>query len=439
MATATARVTETETAKVSRATTATDIKIPEGNERLWQHLIGDTEPMPKEAALVLYCLRMNGDPGTQYQLERAISAGVSWPRVLEIVRWHGVLPSFRENILRYCPGKVPGSIRAQLQQEFHRCAAESLGYARELSRVFACLQQHGVPALAFKGPALAQQLQQKLSLRQCRDLDIFIGKSQFKEAVAALESAGYRAVWPQGENSPGIFQTDKHVLLVAGTGGFKVEIHWSLALPGSRFPVRFKDLWSRREQVSVLGRSIPIPTKEDMLLVLCYHAAEHCWGSLKWICDIAEFLRLYPNLNWQQVLTRARRWGCCRILLTGAALARDAIGVPLPEALEREARVDRTIGRIRRDVLRRFSAGALPPRCVERSLAHIRSRERLWDRLQLILQFIRLRLKPNARDREWFQLPDGFGSLYILVRIVRVACVRYNVSVIPLLKTLRSS
>lgn len=397
------------------------------------------ERISGEATLVLYCVRMTGDPPIQERVERIISTGVDWTKVLAVVRANGILPSFRENILRYCPEKIPSSIRAQLQQEFHHRAAESLGYARELPRVFSALQQHGVRALAFKGPALAQQLQHKLSLRQCRDLDIFVERGELNDAIAALESAGYRTVWPENQNLPGMLQTDKHILLVAGTGGFKVEIHWSLALPGSRFRVYFNDLWSRREQISVLGSSIPIPAKEDMLLILCFHAAAHNWGSLKWICDIAEFVRRYPNLNWQWLLRYARQLGCCRILLTGVTLARDAMGIPLPEVLECEARADKAVGKMRADVLGRFFIGALPPRCVESSLLQIRSRERLWDRLPLILRFIKLRLKPNARDREWLQLPRSLGLLYILVRIVRVACVRYNVSVIPLLKTLKPS
>ena len=419
--------------------TATGTEIPEEDERFPRNLSGHTKRMPQESALVLYCMRMDGPLSTQEKVEEIISAGVSWPRVLRIVRANGVLPTFRENLLRYCPGKVPGAVRARLKQEFHRCAAESLGYARELTRVFECLQQHGVPALAFKGPVLAQQLRQKLALRQCRDLDIFIEKSQFNEAIAVLQRAGYRAVWPEGEDSPGIFQADKHLLLVAGTGGFKLELHWSLALPDSRFRLRFKDLWSRREELSVLGRSITIPAKEDMLLILCYHAAEHCWGSLKWVCDIAGFLRRYPSLNWQLVLTRARQLGCCRILLTGVTLSRDMMGIRLPVALERETSADRTIERIRNRVLRRFATGPHPPQCVERSLTHIRSRERLRDKLPLIVEFIRMRLKPNARDREWVELPDRLVGLYLLVRIVRVACFQCNLSIRPLLKALTSS
>jgi Uncharacterised nucleotidyltransferase len=397
------------------------------------------ERISGEATLVLYCVRMTGDPPIQQRVEQIISSGVDWAKVLGIVRSNGVLPSFRENLLRYCPQQVPSPIRAQMQQEFHRCAAESLGYARELTRVFSCLHQHGVRALAFKGPALAQLLQQKLSLRQCRDLDIFVARSELNEAITALESAGYRAVWPGNVDSSTIFQVDKHVLLVAGAGGFKVEIHWRLDLPGSRFPMRFHDLWSRRGQISVAGSPIPVPGNEDMLLILCFHAAAHNWGSLKWICDIAEFVRQYPNLDWELVLKRARELGCCRILLTGVTLARDAVGISLPELLDRTARADRALGTIRNDVLDRFSAGSPPPRCVEADLSHIRSRERLWDRLQLILRFIRSRLLPNERDREWVQLPGGLAYLYILVRIVRVASVRYNVSVIPLLKTLKSS
>jgi hypothetical protein len=326
---------------------------------------------------------------------------------------------------------------ARIQKEFQRCAGESLGYAHELTRVFASLQEHGVPALPFKGPLLAQQLYQKLSLRQCSDLDIYIEKSQFKDAITALESIGYTPIWPQ--DSPSIFKADKHILLIATAGGFKVELHWSLALPGAQFVLPFRDLWSRREQVSILGSAIPVPAKEDMLLILCFHAATHCWGSLKWICDIGELIKGDSNLNWKLLLTHARQRGCRRILFIGTALARDILAIALPEILEREMSTDKPMARTRNEVLRRFFTGTLPPQCVERPLTYIRSRERLWDRLQLVTRFVSRRLKPNERDREWMQLPESLGILYIFLRIIRIAYLRYKVSVIPLLKAIFSA
>jgi hypothetical protein len=308
-----------------------------------------------------------------------------------------------------------------------------------LTRITACFEQYRVRAIAFKGPALAQQLQQKLFLRRCRDLDILIEKNQFEEATAAIQSAGYSAIWPDDEVGRTIFRSDKHVLLIAETGRFRVELHWSLALPGSCFPLRFEDLWSRREQISVLGTSIPVPGKEDLLLILCFHAATHWWGSLKWICEIAEFLERYPHLDWELVLARARKLGCCRILLTGVTMAQVTMALRLPETLDREARLDRFIEQTKKDVLCRLSIGAPPLQCTERYLAHVRSRERLRDRLKLVINLVSSRLKPNARDREWIYLPDALGNLYIPVRIIRVICLRYKASVRPLLRAVLSS
>jgi hypothetical protein len=115
------------------------------------------------------------------------------------------------------------------------------------------------------------------------------------------------------------------------------------------------------------------------------------------------------------------------------------MGIHLPEEVERATKCDKAVIRISNDVLCRFSAGAYALHSVEKPLDHIRCRERLGDRLRLIVSFIRCRVRPNECDRGWVHLPDALKSLYIVVRIVRVARLRYNVSVIPLLKTIVSS
>ena len=394
--------------------------------------------MTNEALLVLRCLGITDNSSSRVEIESLLSAGVDWRRVLSLVRANGVLPIFRENLLPYCPHAVPRSIRAQMQAEFQTCASLSIGYAHELVRVITCLQQGGISAIAFKGPILAQQLYGTFSLRQCRDVDILIEKNRFRQAIDVLESAGYTPVWPKGQPKWEILGSDKHVSVFSRARQYRVELHWSLAMPESEFPLKFDDLWSRRDAVHVLGTSIDVPSREDLFLILCFHLAAHWWASLKWICDIGELLRRYPDLNWQVVVERARAWGCYRIMLTGVALARDTLAIDLPEQIDRATKSDKAVIEISNDVLCRFSAGAYAPHCIQKPLDYIRSRERLGDRLRLIVNFIRCRLKPNEHDREWVRLPDALSCLYILVRIVRIARLRYKVSVIPLLKTIMS-
>ena len=49
---------------------------------------------------------------------------------------------------------------------------------RELARIMACLENHSVDAIPYKGPALAQAIYGDVAMRQFSDLDILIRVSE---------------------------------------------------------------------------------------------------------------------------------------------------------------------------------------------------------------------------------------------------------------------
>lgn len=69
---------------------------------------------------------------------------------------------------------------------------------------------------------------------------------------------------------------------------------------------------------------------EDQLLFLCVHAAKHLWSDLKWICDVAELIRAFPDLDWHLALRQAALVRNERTLLLGLALAQRLLGAELP-------------------------------------------------------------------------------------------------------------
>jgi hypothetical protein len=67
---------------------------------------------------------------------------------------------------------------------------------------------------------------------------------------------------------------------------------------------------------------------------LCVHGTKHQWKRLSWLCDIAELIRAYPELRWEQVAAQAARLGIERRLYLGLFLANRLLEAPLPKPIE---------------------------------------------------------------------------------------------------------
>ncbi len=94
--------------------------------------------------------------------------------------------------------------------------------------------------------------------------------------------------------------------------------------------------------MAVFGRTVAVPSKTDLLIMLCVHGSSHYWTSLKWVCDIAAFMRKYSDPDWIHLSAEAKKLGCWRMLLVGLSLAKVIIGAELPAALEHELMEDTT-------------------------------------------------------------------------------------------------
>src|SRR6185437_5776665 len=253
----------------------------------------------KEAALILACLRARYQPGASIGLHGIADAQVSWPAVLSIARCHGVVPLIHESLLAN-RRHIPNEVRASLQSEFQRSAAGTILYAAELVRLFESFERRCISALAFKVPTLAVLLYGRLSLRTIRDLDILVAKDQLDTALSVLQACGYEPVVGLDGAPPSVLPgARKHMLLVHRHAGFNVELHWALADPSFAFHLGFDRLWANRQNIPVLKTPIATLGREDLLLLLCAHGTSHCWGSLKWICDVAQATTL-SGLDWKR-------------------------------------------------------------------------------------------------------------------------------------------
>jgi hypothetical protein len=271
-----------------------------------------------------------------------------------------------------------------------------------------------IPALAFKGPALAEELYGNLALRPFADLDLILPHDEIPRAAELMFAQRFTA-------EPGsAILLGARAMDTAGQFAFRscegaalVELHSEVTL--RHFPRRpdATFFFGSPTTVAVAGRRVRTLEPTSLILSLCVHGAKDFWASLKWVVDLAEFLRVHAALDWREVLRRAGDLRTERMLRLGFLLAERLIGVQLPEELRRSCEADRQA----RQLAARVAAGlldegqALSTR--ERFEFRARTHPRYWGGIRYAL---RLALTPAEEDRA----VSPPGPLPVLLRPLRL-------------------
>jgi hypothetical protein len=78
------------------------------------------------------------------------------------------------------------------------------------------------------------------------------------------------------------------------------------------------------------------------------------WRKLIWVCDFAELLRKYRNINWTAVLERTERANSSRSLLLGSFLAHLLLDASSPLGLINKARDDSAVQILAKEIQSRM-------------------------------------------------------------------------------------
>ncbi len=308
---------------------------------------------------------------------------------------------------------------AELNQASRGTALRNLHLAGELVSLLELFEANGVPAVPLKGPVLAVVLYGDIALRECRDLDILVGRPDAGRAKELLLSRGYRVESLLEPRSDTMLLGSGYHYPLYRDDGLAVELHWALAPREFPYPLDADEVWTRLRPVPLGGRVVYTLGPEDLLLFLCAHGAKHCWWRPQWIRDVAELIGREGALDWGTIARRARARGAERMLLLGLWLAYDLLDAPVPESLVARARAEPTVRALADDVRARLAATyQVPLEPLRGHLFHLRVRERWRDRARYAWYVV---TTPSTSDWRLVRLPASLHFLYYLVRPLRLA------------------
>ena len=381
--------------------------------------VGSTAVLP-EGELLLACARTRMDPTTAIRLRALLDRPLDWNYVLRAARRHGVLPLVHWHLRDMTPGLLPAGVPERLKEGFDATQRRNLFLAVQLCAILKSFDAHGVPAIPYRGPALAVTAYGRVGFRQFSDLDVLVNKDDVLRAKAILVAEGFHPDMVLSESQERALLESQHAYaLLSPDRSAVVELHWEMSPRHVSLGLEPRRLWERLEPVTIAGMTVLTLAPEVLLPNLCEHGTKHMWERLVWICDIAELTRSRPDLDWARMVAEARHSASERILALGLRLASDLLGAPMPEPVRRRAATDAVIpalaGEVRARLFRHHDrlSGRL-----EQARFQLRVRERWRHRVRFCwLAMTTL----TVADWEERRLPRALSFLYYPMRLIRLA------------------
>ena len=200
-----------------------------------------------------------------------------------------------------------------------------------------------------------------------------------------------------------------------------LEIKWQILPRFYSIGFDVNEFFERACVVTIEGQRLRTLCDQDLMLVLCVHAAKHAWKQISWLCDIVQLARSRCDLDWAALQAKAESLGIMRIVAVTFLLAHKLLGAELPEELGIEMQ--------RQKLWRSVSCSLIvaEEEFDPESLAYFRLmmelRERRRDRVAF---WWRLLVTPGAGEWSAVRLPGPLFPLYRVVRVFRLAgnCLR---------------
>ena len=365
-----------------------------------------------ELELLLACSQPTSD--REPDLGAILESPLNWDSVLRLANHHRLLPSLHAAVCTR--DGVPASIRSAIGARFHNHQRRVLRFTAELARIWLHFEQHKIPILAHKGAALGQFLYGDPAMRQFGDLDFLVQAADVPRARSALQELGYAQkiqLTPRQEKEY-LRSGYEHVFGLNSERNL-VEVQWQIVPRFYSINFDMEAMFARSVDLALDGLRLRTLRKEDLMLVLCVHAAKHEWSQLGMLRDIAALAGF--DLDWGWIEREARRLGVARILLLSLSLADSLFSSRFSVLIRLPVESFRVQG-LAAAIQDKIAAGM----DVEtESLRYFRNmtqlRERWLDRARLAW---RLATTPSVGEWQSSQIPDSLFPLYHGVRAVRL-------------------
>ena len=370
----------------------------------------------REFELLLAASSSRPDSERSAQISALLADEIDWSKVISLATHHAVIPVLYKNLATRS-ADIPSDALERLATKFESNTRQALWLTNLLGKAVDALESRGVPALPYKGPVLSNILYDNVAQRQFSDLDILVRPADLPRAKWVLTEIGFHPHLDLTGAAENAHIASGYEYSFDGFGQNNVlELQWRILPRFYSVDFDIDSFFQRARVVKLHQRQVRTLSPEDLLFVLCVHAAKHLWGRLSWIRDIAD-LPAVAQCDWERVAHQATLLGVNRVLGISFFLAQALLGAALPPTLEALAR-DEQVQHLGNEILKEMAESA---DCDTEAIGYFqriaRLRERTSDKVRF---FTRLAFTPGVSEWSLVRLPAPLVPLYRVIRLFRL-------------------
>lgn len=239
--------------------------------------------------------------------------------------------------------------RNAFDEAYRRCLLHGVKRLNQALEIVRELEQHGVPAIALRGPFAGVSFYGDVGLRYFTDVDLLIHRRDKRTAWDLLRGKGFSLSNPV--MTKGVY--DRHHLqwpLANAQSGLQLDLHWALDHPYKLLRIDYDNLFAQSHRASREEGDWREAGPVHQVLLSCIHLMREqpfltgdpavpnveavvadckltLWAELALLVA-----RHGPGLDWGDVVGMARRWRVAHSLRLGLCGVRRLFGDRLPVA-----------------------------------------------------------------------------------------------------------
>jgi predicted O-linked N-acetylglucosamine transferase (SPINDLY family) len=305
-----------------------------------------------ELRLLCLCAVVRAEDGDQTAIRRAVGDGVDWTAFARKAAVHDLAGAAGHSLARAAPDLVPADILDALSLNANQIRGRNRALRGELVQAVEALAGAGIETIAFKAPVSDIRGYCELGLRLSGTPALLLGKSDVGRALRVLGNRGYaRRRQLSAAQLDLIARLQGHEVLVRPAAEVGIGLYTRVAPMRAAFDIDHAGLWRRARRTQLQGRCITTLAPEDELLLMAAQYGEAPSWRLGWASEIAGFIGVHNELDWDALIERARAQGVLPMMLVATELARAWFGAGIPEKLAMAQRDMPRVERVTRRVV----------------------------------------------------------------------------------------
>jgi hypothetical protein len=215
--------------------------------------------------------------------------------------------------------ETDGETYASLVDEWHNALTGVTMVEALAVRTARQLDDAGVRWRLTKGAALAHlDYPDQVECRLFGDADLVIHTDDWSDALEVLLSSGHTR--PSPELRSGWDTRFGKGATIVDENEFEIDLHLRYAIGRFGVLAQMGDVFERSDSIDLAGREIPTLAGPDRLLHACYHLVLGGFSELRVARDVAQLL-LVSEVDWEETVATAERWGVEAVVAYGVTLA----------------------------------------------------------------------------------------------------------------------